>query len=264
MDSIAVLLVCENIQDVMATQSLLGLERVDILHAISQSEAMEALAVSAPAVAILMSCSAHPRSLAEQLWQMEEGKHLPIIFIGPNTDAETEGHVACSGPVVEFLDPGIHPNVLRRKVSLFISLYQERKALEARHAAVVQARDFMIAELTHGLRSPIAAIALCAEKLKYEMRGNTAAQSSLAHLNASAKRLTRVIDQLPAFADATEDGVLGGRHHDDLDAFTGSEGRLRRLSGPAYQRSPVSMPLVAGDSAVPPSVVAVENVIHGS
>jgi signal transduction histidine kinase len=111
---------------------------------------------------------------------------------------------------VDFLHKPIEPQVIMSKVNVFIELYQQKQLLKARNQALEHAlklNETMMAVLTHDLRTPLSAILLCADKLSLDLPDDPSAQQTLVHLENSAVRMARMVEQLLDFSRIRSGGL---------------------------------------------------------
>jgi len=93
---------------------------------------------------------------------------------------------------------------------VFIELYQQKQLLKARNQALEHAltlNETMMAVLTHDLRTPLSAILLCADKLSLDLPDDPSVQQTLVHLENSAVRMARMVEQLLDFSRIRSGGL---------------------------------------------------------
>ncbi len=200
-------------QNLVAMQALLRREGVNLLLAGSGAQALELLLEHEVALALL---DVHmPEidgfTLAELMRGSQRSRDVPIIFLTASPDDPVRAFKGYESGAVDFLHKPVAPQVILSKVNVFIELYQQRQLLKWRNDALERAlklNETMAAVLTHDLRTPLSAILLCADKLSLELPpGNTSAQQTLQHLEASTVRMARMVEQLLDFSRIRSGGL---------------------------------------------------------
>jgi len=200
-------------QNLVAMQALLRREGVNLLLAGSGAQALELLLEHEVALALL---DVHmPEidgfTLAELMRGSQRSRDVPIIFLTASPDDPVRAFKGYESGAVDFLHKPVAPQVILSKVNVFIELYQQRQLLKSRNDALERAlklNETMAAVLTHDLRTPLSAILLCADKLSLELPpGNTSAQQTLQHLEASTVRMARMVEQLLDFSRIRSGGL---------------------------------------------------------
>ncbi|HEL3751299.1 TPA: hybrid sensor histidine kinase/response regulator [Stenotrophomonas maltophilia] len=219
------LIVDDVAQNLVAMQALLQREGVNLLLASSGAQALELLLEHEVALALL---DVHmPEidgfTLAELMRGSLRSRDVPIIFLTASPDDPVRAFKGYETGAVDFLHKPVAPQVILGKVNVFIQLYQQRQLLKVRNEALERAlklNETMAAVLTHDLRTPLSAILLCADKLSLELpAGNSAAQQTLQHLEASTLRMARMVEQLLDFSRIRSGGLRLQTTTCDLDAL---------------------------------------------
>ncbi|WP_367346236.1 response regulator [Stenotrophomonas bentonitica] len=211
-DRVNLLIVDDVPQNLVAMEALLRRDGLDILCAASGAEALELLLEHEVALALL---DVHmPEidgfSLAELMRGSQRSRDVPIIFLTASPNDPVRAFKGYESGAVDFLHKPIEPQVIMSKVNVFIELYQQKQLLKARNQALEHAltlNETMMAVLTHDLRTPLSAILLCADKLALDLPDDPSAQQTLVHLENSAVRMARMVEQLLDFSRIRSGGL---------------------------------------------------------
>ncbi|WP_313340830.1 hybrid sensor histidine kinase/response regulator [Stenotrophomonas sp.] len=211
-DRVNLLIVDDVPQNLVAMEALLRRDGLDILCAASGAEALELLLEHEVALALL---DVHmPEidgfSLAELMRGSQRSRDVPIIFLTASPNDPVRAFKGYESGAVDFLHKPIEPQVIMSKVNVFIELYQQKQLLKARNHALERAltlNETMMAVLTHDLRTPLSAILLCADKLSLDVPDEPAVQQTLVHLENSAQRMARMVEQLLDFSRIRSGGL---------------------------------------------------------
>jgi signal transduction histidine kinase len=190
-------------------EALLGSESVQILKASSGAEALELLLQHEVALALLdvQMPEMDGFTLAEFMRGSQRTRDVPIIFLTASPSDPARSFKGYETGAVDFLHKPLEPRVIQGKVDVFIQLYQQRLQLRARNERLersLQLNEAMIAVLTHDLRTPLSAITLCSERIIEEAAGTPMARTA-SHVETSARRMARMIDQLLDFSRIRSD-----------------------------------------------------------
>jgi two-component system sensor histidine kinase/response regulator len=213
-------------QNLVAMEALLRRDGLDILCAASGAEALELLLEHEVALALL---DVHmPEidgfSLAELMRGSQRSRDVPIIFLTASPNDPVRAFKGYESGAVDFLHKPIEPHVILSKVNVFIELYQQKQLLKARNHALERAltlNETMMAVLTHDLRTPLSAILLCADKLSLDLPDEPAVQQTLVHLENSAQRMARMVEQLLDFSRIRSGGLRIQPNECDLAEVAG-------------------------------------------
>ncbi|MCS3809162.1 hybrid sensor histidine kinase/response regulator [Xanthomonas sp. 4461] len=212
-DEPAKLLIVDDVpQNLVAMEALLQRDGIQVLCASSGAHALELLLEHDVALALL---DVHmPEmdgfSLAELMRGSQRTRHVPIIFLTASPNDPMRAFQGYETGAVDFLHKPIEPHVILSKVNVFIELYQQRRLLKARNASLERAlalNETMMAVLTHDLRTPLSVILLCADKLSLDVDGEGSSARTLEHLENSARRMARMVEQLLDFSRLRTDGL---------------------------------------------------------
>lgn len=211
-DRVNLLIVDDVPQNLVAMEALLRRDGLDILCAASGAEALELLLEHEVALALL---DVHmPEidgfSLAELMRGSQRSRDVPIIFLTASPNDPVRAFKGYESGAVDFLHKPIEPQVIMSKVNVFIELYQQKQLLKARNQALEHAlklNETMMAVLTHDLRTPLSAILLCADKLSLDLPEDPSVQQTLVHLENSAVRMARMVEQLLDFSRIRSGGL---------------------------------------------------------
>lgn len=167
---VKVLLVDDIAENLVALEALLRRPDIEILTARSGPEALELILANEFALAFLdvQMPDMDGFELAELMRGAERSKYMPIIFV---TAGSSDAHRMFRGyesGAVDFLFKPIDPHMLRHKADTFIKLHQQKEMLaqqltriqesEAQLAQAVQAREDVLAVVSHDMRNFLQAI----------------------------------------------------------------------------------------------------------
>jgi signal transduction histidine kinase len=165
-----ILLVDDVAENLVALEALLRRSDAEILLARSGTEALELVLLHEFALALIdvQMPQMDGFELAELMRGTERSKYIPIIFL---TAASGEAHRVFRGyesGAVDFLFKPVDTHILRQKTDTFIRMDQQRKQLaqqyrrlqesEALLRETVQARDHVLAVVSHDIRNFLQAI----------------------------------------------------------------------------------------------------------
>ncbi|MEE7546956.1 response regulator [Xanthomonas sp. Kuri4-1] len=207
-----ILIVDDVPQNLVAMEALLRRDGLNVLCAASGAEALELLLEHEVALALL---DVHMPEmdgffLAELMRGSQRSRDVPIIFLTASPNDPMRSFKGYESGAVDFLHKPIEPHVILSKVNVFIELYQQRRLLKARNASLERAlklNETMMAVLTHDLRTPLSVVLLCADKLGLDVPADGSAQRTLQHLENSARRMARMVEQLLDFSRIRSDGL---------------------------------------------------------
>src|SRR5688572_27903683 len=151
------LLVDDVEENLLALEAVLAGEDREIHKATSGPQALELLLVHEFALALLdiRMPTMDGFELAELMRGTERSKHIPIIFITAQSPNEPlpmfRGYE--SGAVDVLFKP-INPEIVRQKAAVFFELQRQREALRP----AVQAREDVLAIVSHDMRTPLAVV----------------------------------------------------------------------------------------------------------
>jgi two-component system sensor histidine kinase/response regulator len=207
------LLIVDDVQEnLVAMEALLRRDGLNILCAASGPEALELLLQHEVALALL---DVHmPEmdgfTLAELMRGSQRTRQVPIIFLTASPNDPTRAFKGYESGAVDFLHKPIEPHVILGKIKVFIELYQQRRLLAKRNAALERALELnetMMAVLTHDLRTPLSVVLLSAEKLSYELPQDEGTRRTLRYLESSGRRMARMVEQLLDFSRIRSNGL---------------------------------------------------------
>lgn len=156
-DKVKCLLVDDIEENLLALEAVLGGEDREIFKAVSGPEALELLQVHDFALALLdiQMPTMDGFQLAELMRGTERSKGIPIIFITAASPIEPlpifRGYE--SGAVDVMFKP-MNPEIVRQKAAVFFQLFRQRQEL----AQAVQAREDVLAIVSHDMRTPLAVV----------------------------------------------------------------------------------------------------------
>jgi signal transduction histidine kinase len=220
MDPRPKLLIVDDLREnLIALEALLRSQGAEVFSAGSGREALELLLVHDFALAIVdvQMPEMDGYELADLMRGAERSKHVPVLFVtAGGRDASHVGRAYASG-AVDFMPKPIDAFVLRSKVDVFLRLHRTRAELSRRVAEkerlveelqqTLRLNELFTAALGHDLRNPLSAIVtaagLLARRAPDERTGVTAQR-----ITSSAKRMSRMIEQLLDFARARVGGGI--------------------------------------------------------
>lgn len=156
----------------------------------------------------------------ESIRKRDELRHLPVMFV---TAIFKDGESAARGyslGAVDFITKPYVPEVIRAKVSAFVTLTRHQRELQtqehrlaeeraARAAAELAARSMedFIAVLGHDLRNPLNAIMMMAEQHGTRLQATGECAHIGERIARSARRMNRLIGDLVDFAKSRHGGI---------------------------------------------------------
>jgi signal transduction histidine kinase len=138
------------------------------------------------------------------------GVTIPILVVTGNQDDETEQALVDAG-ATDYLPKGeLSPKRLSRRLRFALRVARaeaESQAALERALQAANARDEMLAVVSHDLRGPLSAIGLACEAVKIEL-GDAAPQRYITAIERSARRAERLILDLLDSAKIEHGGGL--------------------------------------------------------
>jgi two-component system sensor histidine kinase/response regulator len=189
-DKVKCLLVDDVDENLLALEAVLAGDDREIHKATSGPQALELLLVHEFALALvdIHMPSMDGFELAELMRGTERSKHIPIIFITAASSSEPlpmfRGYE--SGAVDVLFKP-INTEILRQKAAVFFELHRQREALKQ----AVQARDDVLAIVSHDMRTPLSVVHTTTSMLLNPKYNLTPAQVREQH-----ERIRRNVDQM--------------------------------------------------------------------
>lgn len=212
-DQVKILLVDDLHGNLLALDGLLRRDDVEIFKAKSGTEALEFMISHEFALALIdvQMPGMSGFELAELMRGAKKTKNIPIIFVTATAKDQSFSFKGYESGAVDFLLKPLDTHAVKSKVSIFIDLYQQKKALktqlekitqnqreqeelltelkktQAELEQAVQMRDEFMSIASHELKTPLTSL-----KLQSQMR-----QRNLQKGNANAfteERLTKMFD----------------------------------------------------------------------
>jgi signal transduction histidine kinase len=205
------ILVVDDIEEnLVALEALLRRDDADIVTARSGNEALELILQHEFALAFLdvQMPEMNGFELAEYMRGAERSKYIPIIFLTAGTGEANRVFRGYESGAVDFLFKPVDPNILRHKTDTFIGLDQQRKKLgeqyqqlqesEALLRDAVQAREDVLAVVSHDIRNFLQAIKSGVQMLNKppEKLGADARAAIHGRLSSTVDLMSRVIADL--------------------------------------------------------------------
>jgi len=169
-DKSRILLVDDVPENLVALEALLRREDAEILLARSGTEALELVLLHEFALALIdvQMPQMDGFELAELMRGAERSKYIPIIFLTAASGEAQRVFRGYDSGAVDFLFKPVNAHILRQKTDTFLRLDQQRKELaqqyrrmqesEALLREAVQARDDVLAVVSHDIRNFLQAI----------------------------------------------------------------------------------------------------------
>lgn len=205
------ILVVDDIEEnLVALEALLHRDDAEIVTARSGTEALELILQYEFALAFIdvQMPEMNGFELAEYMRGAERSKYIPIIFLTAGTGEANRVFRGYESGAVDFLFKPVDPNILRHKTETFIGLDQQRKKLaeqyqqlqesEALLRDAVQAREDVLAVVSHDIRNFLQAIKSGVQMLNKppEKLGAEARVAIHGRLSSTVDLMNRVIADL--------------------------------------------------------------------
>ncbi|TLM65655.1 MAG: response regulator [Deltaproteobacteria bacterium] len=169
-DRVSILIVDDRQENLLAMESLLGEESLEVVTAQSGAEALR-LALRRDYALVLLDVQMPGMDgfeTAELMRGHPKTKGVPIIFITAGEKSAGSVFKGYEAGAVDYIYKPIDPVILRSKVRVFSELYRQRRAIE-RHEQLLEQQ---VAERTRELREALI-LAEAAGKAKDEFLANT-------------------------------------------------------------------------------------------
>lgn len=197
-------------ENLVALEALLRRADVDIVTARSGTEALELVLQYEFALAFIdvQMPEMDGFELAEYMRGAERSKYIPIIFLTAGTGEANRVFRGYESGAVDFLFKPVDPNILRHKTDTFIGLDQQRKKLNEQYQQLqaseallrdaVQAREDVLAVVSHDIRNFLQAIKSGVQMLNKppEKLGADARVAIHGRLSSTVDLMSRVIADL--------------------------------------------------------------------
>jgi two-component system sensor histidine kinase/response regulator len=189
-DKAKVLLVDDVEENLLSLEAVLRSEDREIFKATSGPEALELMQVHDFALALLdiRVASMNGFELAELMRDTARSKGIPIMFItAASPDEPLPMFRGYESGAVDVLSKPINPELLRQKAKFFFEMHRQRKQL----VQEVQAREDVLAIVSHDLRTPLAVVHTTTSMLLNPKYNLTPEQVREQH-----ERIRRNVDQM--------------------------------------------------------------------
>ena len=205
------ILVVDDIEEnLVALEVLLRRDDADIVTARSGTEALELVLQHEFALAFVdvQMPEMNGFELAEYMRGAERSKYIPIIFLTAGTGEANRVFRGYESGAVDFLFKPVDPTILRHKTDTFIGLDQQRKKLAEQYQQLqasesllreaVQAREDVLAVVSHDIRNFLQAIKSGVQMLNKppEKLGADARAAIHGRLSSTVDLMSRVIADL--------------------------------------------------------------------
>jgi signal transduction histidine kinase len=208
------LLVDDTPANLVALESLVRREGLEILKAGSGSEALELLLEHDVDLAFLdvQLPDMNGFELAELMRGAARTRQVPIIFVTAGSHDPQRLFKGYEAGAVDFLYKPIDPQVLKGKVDTFFELSKQRREL----SQALHLNEMFVGILGHDLRTPLSAMLTGAHVLEHEL-SDEGCRHTLRQMALAGQRMTAMIEQLLDLTRARLAGGLG---------FVGARARL--------------------------------------
>lgn len=205
------ILVVDDIEEnLVALEALLRRDDADIVTARSGTQALELVLQHEFALAFIdvQMPEMNGFELAEYMRGAERSKYIPIIFLTAGTGEANRVFRGYESGAVDFLFKPVDPTILRHKTDTFIALDQQRKKLAEQYQQLqasesllreaVQAREDVLAVVSHDIRNFLQAIKSGVQMLNKppEKLGADARSAIHGRLSSTVDLMSRVIADL--------------------------------------------------------------------
>jgi len=208
------LLVDDTPANLVALESLVRRDGLEILKAASGSEALELLLRHDVDLAFLdvQLPDMDGFELAELMRGAARTRQVPIIFVTAGSHDPQRLFKGYEAGAVDFLYKPIDPQVLKGKVDTFFELSKQRREL----SQALHLNEMFVGILGHDLRTPLSAMLTGAHVLEHEL-SDEGCRHTLRQMALAGQRMTAMIEQLLDLTRARLAGGLG---------FVGARSRL--------------------------------------
>jgi len=208
-----ILLVDDVEENLIALSALLRRPDVRILTARSGTEALELVLVQDFSLALIdvQMPEMDGFELAELMRGSERSRYIPIIFVTAGAGDAQRVFRGYETGAVDFLFKPIDSHMLRQKADTFVRLYQQKRLLaeqltriqesESQLALAVQARDDVMAVVSHDLRNFLQAIKSGVSLLSRTSLEPTMKEKVHARMHTTVDLMTRMIADLMDMAN---------------------------------------------------------------
>ncbi len=216
------LLVDDLEENLLVLTALLRRDGLELLQARSGREALELMLQHEFALALLdvQMPEMDGFELAEVMRGSERTRHIPIIFVTAGDHDQHRIFKGYDSGAVDFLHKPIEPRVLANKAEVFFQLHRQKQQLAAQlheRTETLRLSEMLMAMLGHDLRGPLSAILMSAMVMERRAE-NDAARQAAARIQASGKRMSRMIADLLDLARARlAGGIAVSRAETDLE-----------------------------------------------
>jgi two-component system sensor histidine kinase/response regulator len=218
------LLVDDREENLLALSMLLQRDDVDLLQARSGAEALELLLLHDVALALLdvQMPDMDGFEVAELMRGSARTRDVPIILVTAGAQDQHRVFKGYETGAVDFLYKPIDPRILKNKADVFFQLARQKQQLarELRdRTETLRLNEMFTAVLGHDLRNPMNAILTAAQLLEHRST-DEAARKTAARMMSSAKRMSRLIEDMLDLARARlAGGIPLKRERGDLGAL---------------------------------------------
>ena len=197
---INILVVDDIEQNLVALEAVLAQPGIVLLKATSGAEALELLLTHEVALALLdvQMPEMDGFELAELIRGSARTRDIPLIFLTAATREPTYSFRGYEAGAVDFLFKPIDVKALNSKVDVFVQLFQQKRALSAQLDELKRSlhpNELFTAVLGHDLRTPLSVVMNGAMLLPM-MSDHPKVMITAQHIESSAKRMARMVDQL--------------------------------------------------------------------
>ncbi|WP_411272886.1 response regulator [Daejeonella sp.] len=204
MNTVKILLVDDNVDNLMSMQVVLEKNDYEFVAATSGREALKILLKEDDFSLILLDIRMpimDGYETAEIIYQRDKLRHIPIIFISGQDDEEAAIFKGYLAGAVDYIRKPFNSQILRSKVAIFVELYRKNKILKVQEEKLTRinddlrklnqeledrvkertrelenlnhelkdlnlSKDKFLSVISHDLRNPLTALLASSERLK--------------------------------------------------------------------------------------------------
>ena len=210
---IAILIVDDVSESLIALKALLESDGVHVVTAQSGADALEALLVHDVALALIdvNMPGMDGFELAELMRGTERTRAVPIIFVTGVAADPARMFKGYETGAVDFLVKPVEPRLLRSKVETFVELHRQRHQLSSQLRQLqemLRLSDMFVAVLGHDLRGPLQSVELGSQVILGKPDDTTAVLRMANTMQRASRRMARLIEQLLDFARSRLQGAI--------------------------------------------------------
>lgn len=221
-----VLLVDDKKENLLALESLINADDIEVLSALSGNEALALLLDHDFALALLDVQMPHMDGfeLARLMRSAARSRGIPIIFVTASQGSKSQIFEGYEKGAVDYLLKPLDPHVVRSKVRTFVELAQKTEDLREKNLTLQQklveiarlheaaeaanrAKSRFLANMSHEIRTPLGAVLGFAELLRSPHQSDEDRQNCVTAVSRNGKVLLKIIDDVLDLAKIEADRV---------------------------------------------------------